>query len=80
MEGYYQPITSTASSPCLNGPDDGDDIDDFDCHRQRLVNQAVRSEGWRAELARYLTDVPEGVSKDTDIVGWWAVCTLNHVQ
>jgi hypothetical protein len=26
------------------------------------------------ELRRYLKDVPEDVTRDTDIVEWWSVC------
>jgi hypothetical protein len=74
MEEYYEvhsaPSQSRTQSP---SPDDGEDVDDFDHHRNHLVSQAVRHEGWRSEMARYLTDIPEDISKDTDIVIWWSV-------
>jgi hypothetical protein len=55
--------------------DDGDEADDFDCHRKQLVSGMVSNEGWQAELARYLSDILEDVTKDTDIVVWWGVRT-----
>jgi hypothetical protein len=36
-------------------------------------NQTLRHEGWHAELACYLTDIPDDVMKDTDIVLWWGM-------
>jgi hypothetical protein len=43
---------------------------DYDRHHRMLVDQATREHnaGWRAELRRYLNDMPDNVSKDTDII------------
>jgi hypothetical protein len=49
---------------------------EYDRHRcQLLRSQAIHanSGGWREELRRYLHDMPTNVTKDTDIVAWWAV-------
>jgi hypothetical protein len=48
---------------------------EFDRHRRTLVEQASHDHyaDWRAELRRYLGDVPDDVSKDTDVVDWWSV-------
>ncbi|KAH7903215.1 hypothetical protein BJ138DRAFT_1020984 [Hygrophoropsis aurantiaca] len=48
---------------------------DFDRHRRQLVEQATLEQdaGWAAELRRYIKDMPEDVSKETDIVEWWSV-------
>lgn len=49
---------------------------EFDIHRRLLVEQANRtssSMGWSAELRCYLTELPQDVSKDMDVVTWWSV-------
>lgn len=45
---------------------------EFDRHRRSLIEQNSYSDGggWKAELRRYLSDLPD-VSKDTDIIEWW---------
>jgi hypothetical protein len=53
---------------------DDDAVDEYDRHREQLLNQTLHREGWRAELVRYLTDIPDNVTKDTDIIVWWGVC------
>jgi hypothetical protein len=52
---------------------DGDDImAEYDRHHQRLVLQDI-NEGWNAELRRYLKDMPDNVTANTDLVNWWSV-------
>lgn len=48
---------------------------EYDRHRQQLLQRAthVNSGGWKEELRRYLNDIPDDITKDVDIVGWWAV-------
>ncbi|KAG1722826.1 uncharacterized protein EDB91DRAFT_1036654, partial [Suillus paluster] len=43
---------------------------EFDRHHRTLVEQAScdHHADWHAELRRYLSDVPDDVSKDTDVV------------
>jgi len=50
---------------------------DFDRHRRLLLTQSAnsRAEGWAMELRRYLGDLPADVTKDMNIVNWWAVST-----
>ncbi|KIM58358.1 hypothetical protein SCLCIDRAFT_128426 [Scleroderma citrinum Foug A] len=47
---------------------------EYDRHRRRLIEQANRntSMGWANELRRYLTELPNNVSKDMDVVSWWS--------
>jgi hypothetical protein len=52
---------------------------EYDRHRRQLLqSQAIHanSGGWGEELQRYLHDMPTNVTKDTDIVAWWAVSTF----
>jgi hypothetical protein len=76
MEAYYRndptPAASQASTLCTE-PQDGDLPDEYDRHREQLLSRTLRREGWRTELARYLTDIPDDVTKDMDIVAWWGV-------
>jgi hypothetical protein len=55
---------------------------EYDRHRRMLVQQAVyeHNAGWAAELRRYLKDMPDNVSKETDIVQWWVVSLSNMFQ
>ena len=48
---------------------------EYDHHRRMLVEQATHhtTMGWATELRRYLTELPDNVSKDMDIVSWWSV-------
>ena len=53
---------------------------DFDRVRQeRLLRVTVQADNgsWKTELRHYLADVPKDVSKETDIVAWWAVCIFH---
>jgi hypothetical protein len=61
------PTTPTTPTAC-NGPEDA-----YDRMRKGMLLWAIRNEGWRSELCRYLDDIPSNVSKDTDIVDWWDV-------
>jgi hypothetical protein len=49
-------------------------ISEYDQYRQTLVDMDD-NEGWASELRRYLKDRPVDVSKETDIVQWWQVCS-----
>lgn len=52
---------------------------EYDCHRRQLLrSQAIHanSGGWKEELRRYLHDMPTNVTKNTDIIAWWAVSTF----
>ncbi|KAH7904966.1 hypothetical protein BJ138DRAFT_1118908 [Hygrophoropsis aurantiaca] len=64
------PNTASASSTKKSGAVESD----FDRHRRLLIEQATRNQdtGWAAELRRYLQDMPEDVTKDTDIIKWWS--------
>ncbi|KIK91632.1 hypothetical protein PAXRUDRAFT_149084 [Paxillus rubicundulus Ve08.2h10] len=46
---------------------------EYDHHQRLLLEQASRKPdlGWSAELHCYLNDLPDGVSKDMNIVEWW---------
>ena len=53
----------------------------FDHHRCNLaLAQAARKDsdslGWNAELRYYLSVIIENVSKDMDVIAWWAVSDL----
>jgi hypothetical protein len=75
MELYHN-CDMAAHVPSPNMTMDTNDIDgpdDYDCHRRQLLTQALVNEGWCSELSRYLHDILEDVTKDTDIVSWWGV-------
>jgi len=48
-------------------------LSDFDRHRLTLLSG--QEEGWQAELHQYLKDMPANVTKETNIVEWWQVCS-----
>lgn len=51
----------------------------YDRHRRGLVKQKDSNSGsWSTELRHYLDDVPVDVTRETDVVEWWAVCFLFH--
>ncbi|KAG1724576.1 uncharacterized protein EDB91DRAFT_1062760 [Suillus paluster] len=65
-----------AITPIPSYMDLGPTVDsDYDRHHHMLVDQALREHntGWCAELRRYLNNIPDDVSKDTDIIEWWSV-------
>ena len=48
----------------------------FDCRRRELeANRCMNgySLGWQEELRRYLTCIADNVSKDMNVIEWWAV-------
>jgi hypothetical protein len=49
--------------------------DDFYHHRKQLLKHAMTGGGggWQAELRHYLKDIPNNVTREMDIVEWWAV-------
>ena len=55
---------------------------EYDRHRRMLIEQANRntSMGWAAELRHYLTELPDNVSKDMDVVSWWSVSLFIFVS
>jgi hypothetical protein len=61
-------ITTVQSNSCIVKSE-------FDGHHHTLVEQASHDHyaNWHAELHHYLGDVPDNVSKDTDVVDWWSV-------
>ena len=50
---------------------------EFDRHRRSMVTQNIGSggEGWATKLHRYLDNLPSDVTKDTNVIEWWAVST-----
>ena len=78
MEEYLKNNSPpTAITPIPSYMDSGTPTvdSDYDRHRRMLVDQALREHntGWRAELRRYLSDIPNDVSKDTDSIEWCSV-------
>lgn len=88
MEEYWTLHKALVDSGCAttNTIDDDSTVStvktmesEYDRHRRILVQQAVyeHNAGWAAELRRYLKDMLEDVSKETDIVQWWSVSLYN---
>jgi hypothetical protein len=81
MEEYWnlhkqRPASSGTGDTMTTNPDGDSTVEsEYDRHRRMLVQQAIyeHNAGWAAELRRYLKDMPEDVTKDTDIVQWWSV-------
>jgi hypothetical protein len=49
---------------------------EFDRHRRlRLEKESTRSLGWQSELRNYLSVIADDVSKEMNVIDWWAVCT-----
>ena len=44
---------------------------EYDQHCCALIKKS--SLGWSAELCLYLSEIVEDVTRDTDIIAWWAV-------
>ena len=73
MESYF----IYPSTPVPSGdPNPNDSEDEFDRLRKGLLATATRNEGWQSELQKYLKDILADVSKETDIVQWWAVSSF----
>ena len=67
QQGPSIPSTSLADLSTLES--------EYDLHRLNLVCDAglnSDSGGWKMELRRYLEDLPKDISKNTDIIQWWA--------
>ena len=48
----------------------------YDRHHCQLLEKTaiqVNTGRWKEELQRYLTEIPSDVSKETNIIAWWAV-------
>ena len=82
MERYWKdrqtvPTPKPAATTELPETNDDSILSDFDRHRQALLaSQNLDSDsGWQPELRRYLEDLPTNVTKDTNIVEWWQVCS-----
>jgi hypothetical protein len=82
MEKYYMTRPGAKPTPSAALPSDtnagflaltqGDVMSEFDRFRIGRVTRDSE-EGWTSELRRYLKDLPDDVTKDTDIVEWWQV-------
>jgi hypothetical protein len=74
MAEYHGKVLLPCLAPTPTPPPTANNSDDeYDRLRKGLLTRSIRDEGWRAELRRYLDDIPADVSKDTDIVAWWGV-------
>ncbi|KAG1722757.1 hypothetical protein EDB19DRAFT_1645602, partial [Suillus lakei] len=92
MEEYWTTHKALVDSECAtaNTIDDDSTVStvktimesEYDHHRCMLVQQVVyeHNTGWAAELCCYLKDMLDDVSKETDIVQWWAVSLSNMFQ
>ncbi|KAG2354754.1 hypothetical protein BDR07DRAFT_1382005 [Suillus spraguei] len=54
---------------------------EYDRHHHELVEKATLQyhSGWRAKLCHYLTDMPDNVSKNMDIIEWWLLQILKFL-
>jgi hypothetical protein len=81
MERYWKarpaasPTPPSASTSGVAQPNEASILSEFDRHRLALLSSQNEDEGWQPEMRRYLKDLPADVTKDTDIVKWWQVCT-----
>ena len=81
MEEYWDArpmMNETRTSDQLPNQDSSQRVleSEYDHHHHKLAVETAMSTdngGWKAELRYYLNDIPLDVSKDTDIVVWWAV-------
>lgn len=79
MEKYYKSRTRAPCDPTTQ--DDGRTantetlISEYEQYCQMLLKRD-EDEGWASELRGYLSDRPVDVTKDTDVVLWWQVCSL----
>jgi hypothetical protein len=75
MRKYWKSQAKPATKHATVSPtmfDDGTVLSEFDRHCLSLIEKE-EEEGWPAELRRYLKDMPDDVTKNTDIVEWWQV-------
>ena len=85
MEDYWDDGCSTpaAAVPHTNTVTAGDVVfpnentlqSNYNCLHCELIQQIVHDNGGgqKVELCQYLSDWPPNVSRDTDIIEWWAV-------
>ena len=81
-------VTVDNAHPTVNASDaivigDGNTLEsDFDRHRRLLLTAQSASnsgaEAWATELRRYLGDLPADVTKEMNILDWWAVSNHFH--
>jgi hypothetical protein len=82
MEEYYQrrpghlPVSSSTANSDSEDPETI--LSEYDQYRQSLVEKDD-DEGWASELWRYTKDRPANVTKDTDIIQWWQVCSFYSI-
>ena len=50
-------------------------LSDYDQYWQTLIDKNDNEE-WSSELQHYKNSYPVDVTKDTDIVQWWQVCSF----
>jgi hypothetical protein len=83
MRKYWKSNTKTKPATKRNTTSpaafDNSVLSEFDRHRLSLIEKE-EEEGWPAELRRYLKDMPDDVTKNTDIVEWWQVSLYCKVQ
>ena len=73
--GCYYKSQPNLKPTLTQAPNDNNSVlSEFDRHQLMLLSGQA-GEGWQAELRRYLKDMPTNVTKDTDIVEWWQVCS-----
>jgi hypothetical protein len=82
MQDYSKQVPTGATTPSESSLINANTLaptetlgSEFDRHRRTLVEAAARQQrsGWAAELRQYLNNVPDDVSKDSDIIQWWSV-------
>ncbi|KAG6805738.1 hypothetical protein H0H92_014195 [Tricholoma furcatifolium] len=79
MQKYWEnrPQTKPSAGAAEPSQDQSHDTDDeFDRLRKTLITNA-EDDGWRVELRRYLREVSDDVTKDTDPVEHWQ--TQSHI-
>jgi hypothetical protein len=83
MERYWkdrQTVLTPEPAATTELPETNNDsiLSDFDRHHLALLasQDSDSDSGWQPELWRYLKDLPANVTKDTNIVEWWQVCSF----
>lgn len=84
MEEYWKtrptkvPRPATTSTQPASGHTMNEFESEFDRLRKTMLAQKDVDEdgGWRAELRRYLGEIPADVFVETDIIKWWEVNNL----
>src|ERR1700678_3879129 len=82
MERYWknrQTVLTPEAAATTELPETNNDsiLSDFDRHQLALlaIQDSDSDSGWQPELWRYLKDLPANVTKDTNIIEWWQVCS-----